>query len=266
MNTIGENIALLRKQKEMTQETLAAAIGVSSQSVSKWENNTNMPDIMLLPIIADIFEVNIDVLFGRTNHQVQSEFGKAFDLCCDTLLANILSCHPPLYPDEPFKKAFERYKERIVNDNNLRTAIVMKNSAIYYREEIGGLLLKKPKDKWYELLLNASANEIINLLSNSDFCTALTEIIKSKKTAFTISSLCNKCKIDNLDELENHLQKSKLFSFKKIDIDDAEVTIYELVQGQKLFLLFAILIYAKEYNEFKDIYAGYYGDGSYYFE
>ena len=51
MNTIGENIAMFRKQKGYTQEALASAIGVSAQSISKWENNTNMPDIMLLPIM-----------------------------------------------------------------------------------------------------------------------------------------------------------------------------------------------------------------------
>ena len=53
MNTIGQNIALLRKRNGLTQETLAAQIGVSAQSISKWETGTNMPDVMLLPVIAD---------------------------------------------------------------------------------------------------------------------------------------------------------------------------------------------------------------------
>lgn len=57
LKTIGEKIAEKRKAKGMTQEELAATIGVSTQSVSKWENNTNMPDIMLLPVIAEIFGV-----------------------------------------------------------------------------------------------------------------------------------------------------------------------------------------------------------------
>lgn len=65
MNAIGENIAALRKQKGFTKEALASAIGVSAQSVSKWENNTNMPDIMLLPVVTDVFGIHIDALFGH---------------------------------------------------------------------------------------------------------------------------------------------------------------------------------------------------------
>ena len=64
MCTIGEKIAELRKNRKMTQEELANVIGVSSQSISKWENNTTMPDILLLPIIAEIFEVTLDELFS----------------------------------------------------------------------------------------------------------------------------------------------------------------------------------------------------------
>lgn len=55
MKSVGERIAELRKEKNMTQETLAAALNVSSQAISKWENNASMPDISLLPRIADAF-------------------------------------------------------------------------------------------------------------------------------------------------------------------------------------------------------------------
>lgn len=57
MKSVGERIAELRKEKNMTQEALAAALNVSSQAISKWENNATMPDISLLPRIADAFDV-----------------------------------------------------------------------------------------------------------------------------------------------------------------------------------------------------------------
>jgi len=61
---IGKNISTLRKQKGVTQEALADAVGVSAQAVSKWEGG-GAPDVELLPGIADYFGVPIDQLFGR---------------------------------------------------------------------------------------------------------------------------------------------------------------------------------------------------------
>ncbi len=59
---IGSNIAALRKEKGITQEELANALGVSAQAVSKWENNSSCPDISLLTVIADYFGVTVDAL------------------------------------------------------------------------------------------------------------------------------------------------------------------------------------------------------------
>lgn len=61
---IGQNIARLRREKQVKQEELANYAGVSAQAVSKWENG-GMPDAYLLPTIADFFGVSVDALFGR---------------------------------------------------------------------------------------------------------------------------------------------------------------------------------------------------------
>ena len=63
--TIGEKIKELRKQKNLTQEALAAALNIAYQSVSKWENNTATPDISHLVPLANIFGVTLDELFDR---------------------------------------------------------------------------------------------------------------------------------------------------------------------------------------------------------
>ncbi len=62
--TLGERIATLRRKKSMTQEELAEQLGVSAQAVSKWENNVCCPDITLLPKLAQIFGVSVDMLLG----------------------------------------------------------------------------------------------------------------------------------------------------------------------------------------------------------
>jgi len=59
-----EQISFLRKQKGLTQEQLANTLGVTNQSVSKWESGQCCPDIQLLPAIAELFEVSVDELLG----------------------------------------------------------------------------------------------------------------------------------------------------------------------------------------------------------
>lgn len=61
---MGINIRRCRIEKGLTQEKLAYELGVSAQAVSHWENNITYPDISMLPIIADYFEVSIDELMG----------------------------------------------------------------------------------------------------------------------------------------------------------------------------------------------------------
>ena len=62
---IGKQIASMRKERGIKQEELANFVGVSTQAVSKWENG-GVPDIELLPKIADFFSVSVDFLFGRS--------------------------------------------------------------------------------------------------------------------------------------------------------------------------------------------------------
>lgn len=63
--TIGKNIAKLRRARELTQAELGEMLGVSNQAVSKWESEATMPDVMLLPALADVFGCSIDALFSR---------------------------------------------------------------------------------------------------------------------------------------------------------------------------------------------------------
>lgn len=64
-NMINDKIFKLRKKKNITQEELARAIGVTNQAVSKWESLQCCPDISLIPAIADYFGVTTDELFGH---------------------------------------------------------------------------------------------------------------------------------------------------------------------------------------------------------
>lgn len=73
-----EKIALLRKQKGMTQEALAFKLGISRQSVSKWETGECEPDLSKLKEIASMFEVSIDYLLND-NYEDEVDKGDKID-------------------------------------------------------------------------------------------------------------------------------------------------------------------------------------------
>ena len=61
---IGVRIRTLRKARGMKQEDSAEALGVSVQTVSRWENGTNAPDIAMLPLLCTCFHVTSAYLLG----------------------------------------------------------------------------------------------------------------------------------------------------------------------------------------------------------
>lgn len=71
MNTIGRRIAQLRKEQGMTQEELAQKLDVSSQAVSKWENDVSCPDISLLTQLADVLHTTTDYLLSGKKDEVR---------------------------------------------------------------------------------------------------------------------------------------------------------------------------------------------------
>ena len=61
---LGKRIRELRKRDGRTQESLAEALGVTSQAISRWEANGGYPDMEMIPAIANYFHISIDELFG----------------------------------------------------------------------------------------------------------------------------------------------------------------------------------------------------------
>ena len=62
---LGDNIATLRKQRGMTQQTLADALYVTRQTISKWEKNLSVPDADALVRLADALETTVQTLLGQ---------------------------------------------------------------------------------------------------------------------------------------------------------------------------------------------------------
>ena len=64
MMYLSVNLKKYRVMKELTQEDVAEYLGITAQSVSKWERGESYPDITLLPALANIFETSVDLLLG----------------------------------------------------------------------------------------------------------------------------------------------------------------------------------------------------------
>lgn len=86
--TLGAKIAALRKIRNMTQEQLAAQLGISAPAVSKWETGSSYPDITLLAPLARALGTNLDTLlqFEQTlsDQEVATQIN-LHDRACDWL-------------------------------------------------------------------------------------------------------------------------------------------------------------------------------------
>lgn len=100
---LNENIKRLRLEKGITQETLAEFLGVSFQSVSRWERGDGYPDITLLPAIALFFNVAVDDLLGVGKVQNEQKINEYLELY-DTMKLKDLS-----FTFNEYKKAVKEF-------------------------------------------------------------------------------------------------------------------------------------------------------------
>lgn len=100
MLNIGENIKTLRLEQELTQDKLAEFLGVTFQSISKWERGESYPDITLIPSIASFFGVTCDELLGVNQYEQEEKIKQYIDIYNDMRLK-----------DSPF--VFEQMKKAI---------------------------------------------------------------------------------------------------------------------------------------------------------
>jgi len=66
----GQKIAILRKEKGMTQEELAEKMGISPQAVSKWENGNSMPEVALLVSLSEILDCSVDCILSPAENKI----------------------------------------------------------------------------------------------------------------------------------------------------------------------------------------------------
>lgn len=106
---LNDTICFYRKKQGLTQEELAVKLGVTNQSVSKWESSQCCPDISLIPKLADIFGISIDELFGKEPKPTTNNY----DLCTEF----------PWPDDEKLRIVFAKGRKILDKSDNINECI-----------------------------------------------------------------------------------------------------------------------------------------------
>lgn len=149
---LGNNIKKLRSLKNMTQEDLAEILNTTSKSVSRWEQDITYPDISLLPLIANVFEISVDELLGTENIKQDEYVKKIKQEANEFLKTNDYNGELKLYK-EAYLKLPNNEEIKIGLINAMQTVNIMNNKLEYNVEIV----------KIAESILNKSTNNLIRL-------------------------------------------------------------------------------------------------------
>ena len=103
MNVFCKNLKRFRIAKNMTQEQAAEALGISSQTISRWECNPTLPDVTILPKIAALYCVTIDDLY------------KEQSIAYDNYAGRLLSVFEASRKPQDFMQAYMEYQKSVRN-------------------------------------------------------------------------------------------------------------------------------------------------------
>lgn len=265
MAVIAENIARLRRARGMTQEALAEVIGVSAQTISKWENSATCPDVALLPVIADVFGVSIDTLYGRESAPCAVNPDTAIEQVIERARETFVGvCYEP-ERDRAFEDELAQYRKVMTMDDRHRSVIENDRDVLYFREKLGVLALRKPEDGWNTLFAHEGAAELLTLLADADFRRAMQVILQRRLLTFTLPSLARACGLQDEERLEALLVRARCFERRELMIDEKPLVYYELVWGERqLFLLYAVLAFAQEYADYQGVHYCFIGNMNYF--
>lgn len=251
--TIGQNIANLRKEKGVKQDELARALNISAQAVSKWENG-GAPDIELIPAIADFFGVSTDTLFGRdevsgaglakaitaTIRSVEWEnrVEKAFEIC-EMIESGLFGGMAKFDLDSEFLnvEAHHEIFSSMVTDSGFTNLGIGKRIKYF-------IAVPEIKDKKIALFADGiDYTELFSDLSQKDMFDSIVYILKRAdlKKSFTKNLLVKEFGIgsERAGEILSRMKKYGMLRSQTLEIDDADQEIYstEATASQFVYLL-----------------------------
>lgn len=264
MNNMNEIIAKFRKDAEFTQERLANIIGVSAQTVSKWENGTTMPDIMLLPIIADVFNTDIDSLFGRTTKKAVRNISK--DNVHEELYNAFFETLQHLWDsfksdvDEDIVGRAREIRETIKKHSGTQTLVLsnIEGNGVYADSDIA-LAFNKDKNDINKLFDDEAAWTVLKRFTDGETRAVYKFIVNNRGKSFTSSFIAAKCDIDLalVERALNNLLCMNLISRRDVNTDDGVIYVYGEWGTHKLLLIYSILSLASRLGNYMENYRGF---------
>ncbi|MBE6642781.1 MAG: helix-turn-helix transcriptional regulator [Ruminococcaceae bacterium] len=261
--TIGRNIAELRKNSGMTQEQLAEMLGVSSQTISKWENEVTMPDIMLLPVIAGFFDITVDELYGGrklTDKRQTVDYDDIPEILYDTVIDLTQRGWVDTVEGKDIEAEKARMKTYLSENRQVKTAIFSnKRGALIATSEIG--LLHRGKAN-ADQLVHEGIGRVLEVLSNTAVRRVFAYEMDNMTKPVTAPYVAKKCDISP-EEAELALEMlTEIHVDHSTDVmldENNSVRMYSLNSDECIMYILMILKTARLINENKQHYYNYRG-------
>ena len=261
--TIGKNIADLRKSNGMTQEQLAETLGVSSQTVSKWENEVTMPDIMLLPVIAGCFDITVDELYGgrKTIEKRQTiDYDDIPEMLYDAVIDLTQRGWVNTVEGKDIETEKERMKSYLADNRQVKTATFSnKRGAVIATSEIG--LLHRGKAN-ADQLVQEGIGRVLEILSNTAVRRVFAYEMDNMTKPLTAPYVAKKCDIspDEAAQALDMLTEIHVNQPTDVMIDENNsVRMYALNSDECIMYMLMILKIARLIDENEQHYFNYRG-------
>ena len=262
MQTVGKKIASLRKAKSYTQEKLAGMIGVSPQAISKWESDTTMPDIMLLPVIADVFDITIDELFGKGLQK--SERTISFDEVTDEAYVALLEsmARSWIRIDKSIgsvSQCAEITQKQLHNHPDSHSAILSyQNGGVYANSKLGFVFTQRFEEA-NGLLENEDAAKFLKMLADPSVRKVLLYLLKNAGATVTAASVAAKCRFteSEVSDALTRLWNCNFATCQPVDMGSETINVYRLFGAHKMLLVYTILSLAGTLAHYKENYYGF---------
>ena len=261
--TIGKNIADLRKNSGMTQEQLAETLGVSSQTISKWENEVTMPDIMLLPVIAGCFDITVDELYcGKkpTNKRQAIDYDDIPEMLYEAVIELTQRGWVDTVDEKDIEMEKERMKSYLAQNRQVKTATFSnKRGAVVATSEIG--LLHRGKAN-ADQLLQEGIGRVLAFLSKATVRRVFAYEMENMTKPVTAPYVAKKCDI-SLEEAAQALELlTEIHVNHPTDVmldENNSVRMYALNSDESIMYVLMILKTARLLDENEQHYFNYRG-------